>query len=114
MFPGSRIRPMALHSDSLRCADVSWGSPLRFTWDGQTILAYPEETIAVALLAAGQSILRRAAISSQPRGLFCNMGVCFDCLVTVDGRAGQRACQVRVAEGMDVRSESPAALDPLT
>ncbi len=50
----------------------------------------------------------RQARSGAPRGPFCGMGVCFDCLVTVDGRPSQRACLTKVEAGMDVRS-SPAA-----
>jgi aerobic-type carbon monoxide dehydrogenase small subunit (CoxS/CutS family) len=38
-----------------------------------------------------------------PRGLFCGIGICFDCLVTIDGRPGLRACMVRVHEQMDVK-----------
>jgi hypothetical protein len=39
---------------------------------------------------------------ARPRGLFCGIGICFDCLVTVDGAANQRACVVEVREGLHI------------
>jgi glycine/D-amino acid oxidase-like deaminating enzyme len=78
-------------------------------FDGAQIPALPGETIAAALSAAGVLAFRRAA-SGAPRGLWCGMGACFDCVVTVDGRAGQRACMVKVREGMVVQSDhAPSA-----
>src|SRR6478735_4159747 len=83
------------------------GSPVAFRFDGQEIEALEGETIAAALGAAGIVAVREAR-SGAPRGPFCGMGVCFDCLVTVDGRTSQRACLTRVSAGLDVRS-SPEA-----
>jgi glycine/D-amino acid oxidase-like deaminating enzyme len=82
-------------------------TPIRLSFDGREIESLPGETIAAALAAAGVTAVR-AARSGAPRGPFCGMGVCFDCLVTVDGRPSQRACLTKVAAGMDVRS-APAA-----
>jgi hypothetical protein len=67
-------------------------APFLFTFDGAPVRAHPGETIGGALLAAGQRTLRRTRTEDQPRGLFCGIGVCFDCLVTVDGRGPVRAC----------------------
>ena len=83
------------------------GSPVGLSFDGREIEALEGETIAAAL-AASDIVAVRQARSGAPRGPFCGMGVCFDCLVTVDGRPSQRACLTKVAAGMDVRS-SPAA-----
>ena len=44
--------------------------------------------------------------TGAPRGIFCGMGVCFDCLVTVDGLAEQRACMTPVRRGMRVQTRS--------
>jgi glycine/D-amino acid oxidase-like deaminating enzyme len=76
-------------------------------FDGEQIAAIPGETIAAALSAAGHLRFRRTP-GGAPRGLWCGMGACFDCLVTVDGRAGQRACMVKVADGMVVTGAPPA------
>jgi D-hydroxyproline dehydrogenase subunit alpha len=76
---------------------------VQFTFDGKAISALPGETVAAALAAADIVAVRQTR-SGAPRGPFCGMGVCFDCLVTVDGRPSQRACLTKVAAGMDVRS----------
>ncbi|WP_431280569.1 FAD-dependent oxidoreductase [Humitalea sp. 24SJ18S-53] len=81
-------------------------------FDGEQIVTIPGETIAAALSAAGHLRFRETA-TGAPRGLWCGMGACFDCLVTVDGRANQRACLVKVADGMQVASAIPATPAPL-
>ena len=87
-----------------RIASLGAGA-VRFRFDSQEIAAGPGETIAVALLVAGVSSLRTTSRLGEPRGIFCNMGVCFDCLVEVDGHANQRACQTVVREGMQVKTQ---------
>ena len=69
--------------------------------DGQAIAAHDGQTIAAALMAAGRRVFRHTS-NGQPRGLYCGMGVCFECSVTVDGVAGQRACVTRVRPGMRI------------
>jgi predicted molibdopterin-dependent oxidoreductase YjgC len=78
---------------------------VRFTFDGEPISARAGETVAAALLAAGHRVLRQTSRFSAPRGLFCGMGVCFDCLVEIDGRPNLQACRVVVADGMSVRTQ---------
>ena len=78
---------------------------VQFTFDGKTINAYEGETIAVALLAHGQRTLRHSERYGQPRGLLCNIGVCHECRVWIDGRSNQRACQFLVSDGIEVRKE---------
>jgi len=87
-------------------------SPIRFTFDGQEIEALPGESIAAALSAAGILAFRETA-KGAPRGLWCGMGACWDCIVTVDGRAGQRACLVKAEAGMRVGGAPPAEPAPL-
>ena len=68
------------------------------------------ETVAAALTAAGITALRHTR-NGDPRGVFCGMGVCFECLVTVDGRPGQRACMTPLRDGMQVtahRDDGPS------
>src|SRR6266576_3919032 len=84
------------------------GPPVRLSFDGREIEALEGETIAAALAAAGIVAVRQAR-SGAPRGPFCGMGVCFDCLVTVDGKPSQRACLTKVEAGMDIRSSPVAA-----
>jgi hypothetical protein len=77
---------------------------LHFTFDGQELTAQEGQTIAAALLAAGRRAFRQTSRRGEPRGLFCGMGVCFDCLVCINGRPNLRACQAPVIEGMRVES----------
>src|SRR5687768_6316224 len=72
-----------------------------FEFEGRTIDARPGETIAAALIAAGERELRESHLGTR-RGLFCGMAVCQECLVTVDGIA-RRACMVLATRGMDVK-----------
>src|SRR5215467_10394733 len=83
-----------------RMASLEGAPTVRFQFDWKEIEARPGETIAVALLAAGIQALRTTDRKEEPRGIFCNMGVCFDCLVEVDGYPNVRACQTIVQEGM--------------
>lgn len=76
-----------------------------FSFDGQAVMAFPGETIAAALLSAGVRTLRRTEKGDSPRGIFCGMGVCFDCMMTVDGRPHLRACLTRVEPGMQVMTQ---------
>ena len=90
------------------------GRPVRFWYDGQPVEGLEGETLAAALAAGGIREMRHTR-GGERRGLYCGMGACFDCLVTVDGRASQRACLTKVAEGQQVRSAMPAGTeeDPL-
>lgn len=88
--------------------DVVRDEPFGFTFDGRAMQAFPGETVAAALLAAGVRTLRRTEKQASPRGLFCGMGVCFDCLVTVDGRPHLRACLTRAEPGMRVETQDEA------
>jgi predicted molibdopterin-dependent oxidoreductase YjgC len=81
------------------------GSPMvTVTVDGDPVQAYPGETVATVLLAAGRQTFRHTDQLHAPRGLFCGMGVCFDCLVTVDGQPNVRACVTPVHAGMVVET----------
>jgi predicted molibdopterin-dependent oxidoreductase YjgC len=71
--------------------------------EGRRVQAREGETLATALLVAGVVPLRRTAVSGEPRAPLCMMGVCFDCLVEVDGQQNAQACMVEVREGMQVR-----------
>ena len=77
------------------------GARLSLTLDGRTVNAYEGETVAAVLLAEGH-IATRKTRSGSPRGVYCGMGVCFDCLVVVDGVPNTRACVTWVRDGMDV------------
>jgi sarcosine oxidase subunit alpha len=78
------------------------GRPIAFVFEGERIEAREGESVAVALLAAGVSSFRDTAVSGAPRGPYCLMGVCFDCLVVIDGEGNRQACLVEARDGMVV------------
>jgi predicted molibdopterin-dependent oxidoreductase YjgC len=82
-------------------AHVQRGPEVRLSIDGEAILAYEGETIATALLTAGRRTFRHT-ISGKPRGIFCGIGLCYDCLVNIEGMGNVRACVTPVHEGMRV------------
>jgi D-hydroxyproline dehydrogenase subunit gamma len=86
-------------------------SPLRITVDGEPFNGRDGQTIAGVLLASGRRAWRRGP-SGAPRGVFCGIGVCFDCLVTVNGVRDVRACRRRARDGDAVTTQSRAEEDP--
>ena len=83
---------------------------INFTFEGAQYEANDGETLAAALVAEGQ-LDQSEAKDGAPRGHYCGMGVCHDCLLTIDGVQSQRACMTKVTSGTDVRRQSwrPAA-----
>jgi predicted molibdopterin-dependent oxidoreductase YjgC len=81
---------------------------VEFTVDGRPLSAVAGQTVAAALIDAGVRSWRTTRRHGRPRGAFCGIGVCFDCLITVDGRTGVRACLLTVADGMTLVSEGGA------
>jgi len=77
---------------------------LNLTVDGQGISARAGDSVAAAMLAAGIIQCRITPVSGAPRAPWCLMGVCFECLVTIDGIANRQACLVRARPGMDVET----------
>jgi predicted molibdopterin-dependent oxidoreductase YjgC len=77
------------------------GRAVTLTLDGRDVTAYEGESVAAVLLAEGE-VATRYTRSGAPRGVYCGMGVCFDCLVVVDGVPNTRACMTWVREGMEV------------
>jgi predicted molibdopterin-dependent oxidoreductase YjgC len=75
------------------------------TLDGREIACREGWTIGAALAAAGVRSWRTTRREGRPRGLFCGIGVCFDCLVTVNGRPSVRACLVVARPGDVVRTQ---------
>lgn len=76
--------------------------PFELDFEGRTIVAHPGETIATALLATGIRGLRTTRQDGRPRGLFCAIGACHDCLVNVDGGGPVRACLTPAVAGSSV------------
>ncbi|HEX6355838.1 (2Fe-2S)-binding protein [Actinophytocola sp.] len=73
-----------------------------FSFDGKEIVAAPGQSIGAALIAAGYRSWRTTRHAGAPRGVFCGIGICFDCLVVVNGRPNQRACLTEADAGDEV------------
>jgi len=76
---------------------------LSLTVNGVTVDVEPGTTVATAAMQAGQPC--RVSISGAPRGPLCGMGICFECRMTINGRAHCRTCQIRCEPGMDVKTD---------
>lgn len=73
--------------------------------DGAPATARAGDSVAAALLAAGHLQCRTTPVSDAPRAPYCLMGVCFECLVEIDGIGNRQACMVRVAPGMRIATQ---------
>ena len=78
---------------------------IEFTFDGEKIDAITGQSVAAALMAANQRALRKTRFNNNDRGVFCGIGVCFDCLVVIDGITNQRACLIEAKPGMKVQTQ---------
>ena len=80
---------------------ISRGAAFQISVNAESCTAYPGETLSTVLLAAGRRTFRLSQKSKEPRGMYCGMGICFDCLVTINGQPNIRAC-VTLAHPGDV------------
>jgi len=95
---------MRINQPTSLLPEVQRGKLVKITVDGKPIEAYEGETVAAVLLSAGISTFRLSPKNKEPRSIYCGMGICFECLVTVDGLHAQRACMTPVANGMQVET----------
>lgn len=94
---------MTAPADGLRLPGVGRGRRVKIVVNGRPAEAYDGESVAAVLITEGERAFRRTPRRGEPRGLFCGMGVCYDCLVVIDGQPGCRACMTLVRDGMVVR-----------
>jgi len=73
--------------------------------DGKPVIAMEGETLAATLWAGGYIALGRNPSTGHKRGMYCGIGHCYECRVTVDGIADIRSCLIPVKEGMRVQLE---------
>lgn len=94
-----RVKNHPVLGEDLRTEDA------RITVDGREITARSGEPIAAALLAAGIRKFRVTPRYGAPRGIFCGIGRCTDCIMTVNGRPNVRTCVTPVEDGMIVETQ---------
>jgi predicted molibdopterin-dependent oxidoreductase YjgC len=86
-------------------SNIQRGAPFEIEVDGKPVTAYHGETIATALMAAGITSFHQNRPGYAPSRLYCGMGVCMQCLVTVDGIHSCQACKTLARPGMKVEIE---------
>lgn len=79
--------------------------PVTIYFNGQPLDAFEGEPIAAALMSAGIRVFRTTAKRKEPRGIFCAIGRCTDCMMVVDGVPNTRTCVTMVKNGMKVQSQ---------
>ena len=81
---------------------------ISFDFEGRAVTAREGESVAAALIAAGLRGFRATPVSGASRAPWCMMGVCFDCLLEIDGVASRQSCMTLVLPGMQVRRQRGA------
>jgi len=74
-------------------------------FEGKNIDVELGQTVASALLVCGNTFFRSSIVSGQPRAPYCMMGVCFECLLEINGIPNQRACMIPVREAMKIKRQ---------
>lgn len=98
---------MKIGADRRIAGAVDRGPRVQIVVDGDSLTAYEGESVAAALLAAGRRVARVSPRRGEPRGMYCGIGLCFECVMSVDGYPGIRTCQTAVQEGMRVATVRP-------
>lgn len=78
---------------------------ITLTLNGTAVEAAPGQSVAAVMTGNGITAWRQTRRRAKPRGLFCGIGVCYDCLVTINGVTNQRACMVEATDGTSVEGE---------
>lgn len=94
--------------------DLENKKQVTFTYNGKEYTGFEGDTVASALLSHGIRTLRVHEETGAPRGIYCNIGHCFECRVTINGNDGVRACLTPIQDNMVVDSGTvvPAPLSP--
>lgn len=85
--------------------DLEKGKEVTFFYNGLELKGYEGEPIAAALKAAGVMIHRYTKKEHKPRGIFCAIGRCTDCVMIVDGKPNVRTCVTPLVQGMDIKTQ---------
>ena len=96
---------MRVSDESARLPQILRGDPFEIEVNGQVLIANQGETIAAVLLANGIREFHHVE-NGSPRGVYCGIGRCFSCLVTVDGQSEVRACVTLARPGMRIETNN--------
>lgn len=92
----------------LRINKIERGETVKIRVNNKEMSAYRGETVLAALLAAGYRSIKKSVIKGEPRGALCGMGVCYECVITLNGVPGVRACMVEVEDQMEITIDDGA------
>jgi predicted molibdopterin-dependent oxidoreductase YjgC len=81
------------------------GRKITLTVDGEPVPAFEGEPIAAALIASGRHVFRYTSKLKEPRGVFCALGRCTDCVMMVDGQPNVRTCVTPARDGMIIETQ---------
>ncbi|MBL0714706.1 MAG: (2Fe-2S)-binding protein [Desulfosarcina sp.] len=90
----------------LRIQSIHRNTPVTIWVNGRKVSTFEGELLHAALVAAGFRQLRKSVSGTEHRGFFCGMGVCYECLLTIDDMPQQRACVMEVYDGMRVEIDA--------
>lgn len=96
---------MCMHISEHPVADYPERERVPFLFDGRPMTGLAGQPIAAALLENGVSVFRHTHKSGRPRGLFCGIGQCSDCVVVVNGRPNVRSCVTPLEAGMVIETQ---------
>ena len=91
--------------EDLRIGTIKRKEKVKLLVNGKEIPAYKGETILAALMASGYKKLKRSPLKKESRGALCGMGVCFECMVTVNGIPNIRSCMTEVENNMEIGTD---------
>jgi len=94
-------------------SNLERGEEITVTIDGQQVRAFTNETVSAVLMAEGRTWIRHTS-KGDPRGIFCGMGVCFDCVMVIDNIPNTRGCITWVKDGMMIDSQNGLLKQDLT
>lgn len=88
------------------------GEKIKIYYEGRCLKTVKGLTVAAALLSNGEIQFRESEVSGQPRSPYCLMGVCFECLLEIDGKPNQQSCMTIVRDGMKINKQCRCVKDP--
>ena len=84
---------------------VKRGKSFEIEVDGEKLVAYEGETVAAVLVAAGRRTFRWTEKKKHPRGMYCGIGLCHECMMVINGAPNTKACQTMATPGCQVKTQ---------
>ena len=81
------------------------GELITIYFEGKALNVSKDHNVATALLDAGINNFRKTTLNNESRGPYCMMGVCFDCLININGVDNQQSCTTQVSDGMKIKRQ---------